>query len=60
MGFTIGPIWWRTIREYCIHLGLNEEQTQKMHDYLVHLDNIYLEHQTKKGEKNGDKRRSVL
>lgn len=52
-GFTVGPIWWRTIHEYCEALDLSPEQTEKMHDYIVAMDNIYLLHHTKKGEKSG-------
>jgi hypothetical protein len=47
-GFGIGPIWWKTIQEYCDYHKLDEDQTEAMHFLVQQMDVAYLKHLEKK------------
>lgn len=47
IGLGVGPIPWNATQEYCLSLGLNAEQGEKMHHLVREMDKIYLDHQNK-------------
>lgn len=47
-GMSAGPIWWDTIQTYCEAKGLDEDQTDAMHQHIKALDQEYLKHMNKK------------
>ncbi len=50
MGFGAGPIWWKTIQEYCEHMELDVEQTEAMHQHVKAMDTVYLKDLAKKNK----------
>ena len=47
-GMGIGPIWWSTVQSYCEAKGLDENQTEAMHNHIKAMDTVYLKHVNKK------------
>lgn len=41
-GFGIGPIWWKTIEDYCVSKGFSEEQKEACHYHLREMDTEYM------------------
>lgn len=50
MGFSIGPISWLTIEQYCDANDLDDFQREAMHHHIVAMDTAYLKIQAKKAK----------
>jgi len=48
MGWSIGPIPWLAIEQYCVMKGLDEEQQEAMHHHIIAMDTVYMKYQAKK------------
>lgn len=42
VGMSLGEIPWISIRQYCVMVGLCEEQTEDMHFFIQQMDREYL------------------
>jgi len=50
VGFSVGPIPWLAIEQYCVMKGLDEEQTEAMHHHIIQMDTVYLKHHAAKNK----------
>jgi len=48
IGFSLGPIDWRTIEDYCDKLDLDEYQKEAMHHHIGVMDTAFIEFKSRK------------